>query len=227
MDFAIWRVQQNVHAGISESSYFRQTGRTHRLALRVLDHAYKNETCIVFFQTRSWAQNFADLLLNWSDQIELGLEARTGLGGSGFMLRFKDSGVKITVTHLTTFGIATDPMLRGTLYDYIYFDNDYLDIHVGSGKKVSNLFHDITNQARHLLTRKDRGKYADGVVDFDGGLWRAGELFSLPGFSSVGTIVDLNRIECIPISLTVLYNGELIQMPWDACDVLSKTTSES
>lgn len=225
VDFATWRVEQNVHAGIDECAYFRQSGRTHRLALRVLDHAYKNETCIVFFQTRSWAQIFADLLQNWSDQISLGLEMRTS--GSGSMLRHRTGGVKTTVTHLTPFGLDHDPMFRGTSYDYVYFDNDYLDIHVGIGKQVSKLFHDTTSQARHLLSRKDRGKYADGIIDFEGDLWRSGDLFTLPGFSSIGTIVDLNRVECIPIGLTVLYNGDLIQMPWDACDVLLKTTDVS
>lgn len=223
VDFATWRLTQNVHAGISECSFFRQTGRTHRLALRVLDHAFKNETCIVFFYSRNWAQHFADLLINWSDQIRLGLEVRPW-GNKGFFLRSKSGGVVITVTHLTVFGLEADSMFKGTSYDYAYFDNDYLDMNLGIRSKVSTLFHDITQHCRHILSKRDRGRHSDGIVDISGNLWCVGDLFTIPSFVSIGTVVDLNRIECIPIGLTVLHNGDLIQMPWDACDVLLKTT---
>ena len=227
VDFAAWRITQNFQAGISECAFFRQTGRTHRLALRALDHAFKNETCIVFFSSRMWAQKFADLLIDWSDQIEMGFELRSWGGGKGFFLRSKNGGVVISVTHMTVFGLEADAMFRGTSYDYVYFDNEVLDLHLDFKKNASPLFYDIANNARHILTRKDRGRYTDGIIDIKSNLWRVGDLFTLPNLPAIGTVVDLNRVECIPISLTVLYSGDLIHMPWDACDVLLKTTDVS
>jgi len=226
IDFAKWRVHQNVLSGISECSFFRQTGRTHRLALRALDHAYKNETCIIFFQSKLMSEKFFDLLVDWSDQLNMGLEPKRW-GSKGLFLTSKKGGVRVTITHLTVFGLNTDSMFKGTQYDYVYFDNEFLDVHVDSKSPMTPVFTDIMEASARLLTRKDRGRHTDSIVDISGNSWKPGDLFRMPNLAPVGTMIGLNRSECIPISLTVLYNGDLIKMPWDACDVLLKTTDVS
>jgi hypothetical protein len=226
IEFARWRIHQNVQSGLDECSFFRQTGRTYRLALRVLDHAYKNETCIIFFQSKMMSEKFFDLLVDWVDQLSMRFEPQRW-SGKGLFLTSKKGGVRVTITHLTVFGLNRDSMFRGTSYDYVYFDNEFLDAHVDSKSPMTPVFSDIVEVSARLLTRRDRGRHAECIFDISGNTWRPGDLFKMPNLSAVGTLIDLNRSGCIPISLTVLYNGDLIKMPWDACDVLLKTTDVS
>jgi hypothetical protein len=221
------RFEQNIAAGLNECGYQRQTGRTFRTLLRALQAIENRKTVLILVSRSAQVGNLHSQLVEWIEEsctnrasFKVSRDTKTSKLSIRHVRDQKEKKIVATVTHLHL-GISKELPIN---YDLVLTDNVITDeAMLGfSTEDVLESLHGIEHQC---LTH---GSLSSEVKSFSDGLqWKEGDLFQLPKSLTIGTMVTINRVGCIPISLTVLYEGNLLELPWDTCDIFHRISSSS
>lgn len=221
--YARMRFEQNIVAGIKEFGYQRQTGRSFRTLIRALRAIERRQTVLILVSSARQMHQAYDQLMDW---IEASYTTRASSNkshrGSASLRNIMDrSETRVVATiaamhHNITKDLPVD-------YDLVLLDNAIVDEVLDRqfcGTPVLGFCDTLAEIETRRMTRQDLSFEVTEISD--GSAWHTGELLQLPKSDAVGTLTAINRAGCIPISLTVLYESHLLELPWDACDIFHR-----
>jgi len=220
IDFARRRVEQNVIGDLRECGYQRQTGRTFRVLLKALEAAYSGMRTLIIAEDSLAARTLELKLSEWMQQVRIPTAGHVYAGGGVEILGRRKGEESIISIHSLT-AVAKNPaVISGRLYDLCLYDNAVTDTEYMSPTED---FVRATQRASRACKGSRLSMFNRETMSGDS--WKGGDLFKLSGANAVGTLLSIKCVEGIPIGLTVLYNKNLVSLPWDAIDVLEKASS--
>lgn len=226
--YARMRFEQNIIAGLEGCGYQRQTGRTFRTLIRALQAIESRQTVLILVENVRQAYQMQDLLMRWaaethSDRIHINETPQTSASLRNIMDR---SERRIVATIAPIYLNVTRDLPAD--YDLVLLDNAIVDEILSNqmcGTSALGVLDTLTDIQQCRLKRKDSRIFVSQISD--GSVWNVGDLFQLPKSETVGTLASINLMGCIPISLTVLYEGNLLELPWDTCDIFHRVSNSS
>lgn len=226
--YARMRFEQNIIAGIKESGYQRQTGRSFRTLIRALRAIEQRQTVLILVSNAHQMYQMYDQLISWIEEsctnrasFNKSHQATTTLRNIMDRNERRAVATIAPIHHNLTRSLPAD-------YDLVLLDNVIVDEVLERqlrGTTMTVLCQTLSDIEMRRMSRKDLSFEITEISD--GSAWRPGDLLQLPKSETVGTLASINRAGCIPISLTVLYEGHLLELPWDACDIFHRVSSLS
>ena len=216
VEYARMRFKQNIIANMQEVAYQRQTGRTSRLMLQAIDLSKKHMRLMIIASKDSFCAKIADNLCFWMNEAKISssgtrVEKRGGIN----YIRPTSTGALVTVCTPNQLQDAT----KGYRYDVILFDNSVTDL---SFSAPQDDFTDLVRESYGMCNRKD---IMSELRDVQGRTWTIDDLLLLPNSDSVGSLISISRFGFIPMCVSVLHEGQIIDFPVSACDIFIKPTN--
>lgn len=226
--YARMRFTQNIMAGIKEYGYQRQTGRSFRTLIRALRAIERSQTVLILVSSTRQMHQVYDQLMDWIEEsCTANVSVNKSHRGSASLRHVMDRSETRVVSTIAAVhhNIAKDLPVD---YDLVLLDNNIVDEVLDRqfcGTPVLGFCDTLADIEALRMPRKDLSFEVTEISD--GSVWHTGDLLQLPMSDAVGTLAAINRVGCIPISLTVLYEGHLLELPWDACDIFHRVSSSS
>lgn len=217
-EYARMRVKQNVIAQESECGYQRQTGRTFRMMLRVMENANRGKRSLIVVHSKSQSRMLHELAKDWIDQLAIQASgAKEYNSGYHIIGKVASSGplISIMTADLGAFG--------GASYDFTVVDNAITDMFYMGYKSPPQGLIDMMLKLQSV--RNSDAAQEDELISSDGTPWQSGDLFMMSGANVVGTLLSVDRVGGIPIGLKVLYDQNMLHFPWEALAVFHKVSS--
>ena len=221
------RFEQNIVAGLNECGYQRQTGRTLRTLLRALQAIENRQTVLILVSRAVHVGTLHSQLVDWIEESCTNRASfkvsRDSKASKSSIRHIKDQKEKKIVATVACLHLSISKELPID-YDLVLIDNIITD-EAMLGFSADGVLEALQGIEHQCLTRDS---LSSEVRSFSDGLqWKEGDLFQFPKSLTIGTLAAINRVGCIPISLTVLYEGNLLELPWDACDIFHRISSSS
>ena len=212
VQWAGWRLQQNVAANLQEHCYQRQTGRTMRMLLRVLDDISKGDDVLIV-TAGLHTKLIVNTLMRWLELLEVpSLKVSRSQAGGSVDIQiescFSTRCPRVTVGPLSSFFVRS---LRGRHYRRFYADNslsDFIDVYHDELSSISKF--------QSFLPRQS----VSSIASISGRTWHVGDIFRWPVHgSTVATIVDIKNVGGFSTCVEILFRGMLYKMTSDICDI--------
>lgn len=222
------RFEQNIIAGLEECGYQRQTGRTFRTLIRALQAIEAGQTVLILASSAQHTCQLHEQLSDWIEETCTNKASHKSARLSSLSIRhIMDRNERRVVATIAPLQFNISKQLP-TNYDLVLLDNIIVDEIMKPqicGNSMMSVCDVITEIEHHRMTQKNLCFNVSSFVD--GSSWHEGDLFHLPKSGAVGTLASIKRVGRIPISLTVLYEGNLLELPWDTCDIFHRVSSLS
>lgn len=225
VEYAKLRFEQNIIAGIKECGYQRQTGRSFRTLLRALHAIELGSAVLILVENSRQMHQMYDRMVLWLEEAcTEKARFKKPLQASTSMCNIMDRDERRAIATIAPFHLKVVTQLP-TDYDLVLLDNAIIDELLTKqlcGNYAMGVCDTLNDIEQRQMTRKELS--SDVAEISEGSVWNVGDLFQLPKSDTVGTLTSINRVGCIPISLTVLYEGELLELPWDTCDIFHRVS---
>jgi hypothetical protein len=212
-EYARIRFKQNIIANLQDVAFQRQTGRTFRLMLQAIEMSKKGMRIAFIANNSNTCSKIADILCHWMSEAKVSphgtrVERRDGL----HFVRPASSGSLVTLCTPRQLQEAS----KGYRYDIVLFDNSVTDSYFNS---PTDEFTDLVRESYGMANRKDM---MSELRDAQGRSWSIDSLLLLPGSDSVGSLISITRAGFVPMCVSVLHEGQVIDFPVSACDFFIK-----